>query len=216
MQALTSTLADLTAAKLTDWLTQQLPAGPPPVVQPSTDPAVYRTDGYIKQLNLQAFNAYIYGSNDVYGGMRGANRTAVDRFNFAAKIWEQGGKSAPPPSWPAFQYVDTAAFDLWWATYSANPGQNAPDLFFIKNLPALPAVVILGADNATPPVPATDGPIGAAVPNNPGVFNSSGNDKYPDGYIYAGPTGVYQKHVYSNPFTAGNVRVIWVSLQPVA
>jgi hypothetical protein len=62
-------------------------------------------------------------------------------------------------------------------------------------------------------MPATDGPIGSPAPNNPGVFNPSAADKFPDGYIYAGPTGVYQKHIYSNPFTAGQVRIIWIALQ---
>lgn len=210
MTALTSTLAELTAAKMIAYYPP--PAPGVPLVQPSTDPAVYVQDpSYIKNLNEQAYQKYAV---DV------PNQWAADRFAYAIKQWE-AAKSATSIPKPAYVAFDANAFDQWWsqlqATYnqgSPSYGQNAPPLFFVKPAPLPPEPVIIAPTTAPPPPPAMDGPIGGAVANNPGIFNPSPNDNYPDGYVYAGPTGLYQKHVYNNPFTAGNVRVIWISLQP--
>lgn len=217
MQVLASTLADLTAAKLVAYY--PVPTPGTTIVQPSTDPAVYVNDPtYIKNLNQQAYQKYAV---DV------PNQWAHDRLDFAARQWEanKSATSIPKPGTngvPSYVVFDGNAWEQWWAQYIhaglGTFGQDAPPLFFVKTAALPPDPVILDASAAPPPPPASDGPIGAAVPNNPGVFSSAGPqaDNYPDGYIYAGPTGVYQKHIYSNPFTAGNVRVIWVSLQPVA
>lgn len=209
MTPLTSTLADLTAAKLVSYYPP--PAPGVPIVQPSTDPAVYVQDpSYIKHLNEQCYQKYAV---DV------PNQWEADRFNFRAKQWEMS-KSAFLPAPPKYVFFDANAFDQWWAQYNATMdqfsavyGQNAPALFFVKPAPLPPDPVILQAAAPPPPAPAMDGPIGAPVPYNAGVFNPSSTDSYPDGYIYAGPTGIYQKHIYNNPFTAGNVRVLWVALQ---
>ena len=209
MTILTSTLADLNAAKLSLYY-----AAPPPgvpMVEPSTDPHVYVDDpSYIKHLNEQAYQKYAV---DV------PNRYEADRFNFRAKQWE-ANKSATSIPKPSFVIFDATGFDLWWtmllATYTAGSstqGENAPPLFFVKPAPLPPDPVIVAADMPAPPPPATDGPIGSPVPNNPGVFTPSSTDIYPDGYVYAGVTGIYQKHIYSNPFTANQVRVIWIALQ---
>jgi hypothetical protein len=199
---LTSTLADLTAAKLIAYY--PAPAPGVPLVAASTDPATYAGDpSYLKQLNGQALEKYAVD-------LPNANTAA--RFDLACKLWETNGKSMTLPTPPAYVAFDAQAFDQWWAQYTAVLG-DAPPLYFIKPalLPLPP--VILPAGMPPPPPPAYDGPVGFAAPNNPGVYNPSANDHYPDGYVYAGPTGIYQKHVYSNPFTVGNARVIWVALQ---
>ena len=208
MTPLTSTLADLTAAKLVAYY--PVPTPGVPIISGSTDPAVYVQDpNYIKELNRQSYHKYAV---DV------PNQYAHDRLDFAARQWE-ANKSAtnlPKPGVspvPAYVVFDDSAFDQWWAQYSANPGQDAPLLYFVKPAPLPPDPVILNTPTPAPTVAATDGPIGAPVPNNPGVFNSSASDNYPDGYVYAGPTGIYQKHVFTNPFTAGNTRIIWIALQ---
>jgi hypothetical protein len=209
MTILTSTLADLTAAKLTSYYAKPLEGVP--IVQPSTDPTVYVQDpNYIKNLNKQAYQKYAV---DV------PNQYEADRFNFRAKQWE-ANKSATNIPKPSFLIFDSDAFDRWWTilnlTYtdgSPTRGDNAPPLFFVKPALLPPDPVILAAGAPPPPPPATDGPIGSPVPFNPGVFNPSATDTFPDGYVYAGVTGIYQKHVYSNPFTAGNVRIIWIGLQ---
>jgi hypothetical protein len=196
MTPLTSTLADLTAAKLIAYY----PPPPPgvPIVSASTNPSVYASDPtYLEQLNAQSLQKYAV---DV------PNTNVAATFSFACNTWEQNGKSPTLPAPPAYSVFDSQAFNQWWAQYATNLG-TAPHLFFIK-----PAPVILPAGMPPPPPPSYDGPIGAPVPNNPGVFNDSPNDPFPDGYVYSGPTGIYQKHVYSNPFTPGNTRVIWISL----
>ena len=213
---LTSTLQALTAQQLIDYYPPPVPMGSA-LQQPSTDPAVFRDDGYIKRLNEQAYWHYAV---DV------PNRYTADRFSFACKTWEMGTvvngtnavKSPFLPQPPAYVVFDVAAFNQWWDQYTAKIAvafgdHEAPALFFIKPAAVPPPPVIVAAGQPPPPPPALDGPIGSAVPNNPGVFTPSATDNFPDGYMYAGPTGVYQKHIYSNPFTAGNVRVIWIALQ---
>lgn len=212
MTPLTSTIADLTAAKLTAYYPPPTPGVP--IVQPSTDPTVYAQDpSYIKHLNEQCYQKYVV---DV------PNQWEADRYSFRCKQWEMN-KSGYLPAPPAYVVFDANAFDQWWEQYNATMqtssqtyGQNAPPLFFVKPAPLPPTPVILQPTAPPPPPAPSDGPIGSPVPNNPGVFNPSSNDNYPDGYVYAGPTGIYQKHVYSNPFTAGNIRVIWIALQPNA
>lgn len=206
MTQLISTLADLTAAKLIAYYPP--PAPGVPVVAASTDPAVYASNaGYLQQLNAQSLQKYAV---DV------PNANVAQRFAFACATWEQNGKSPTLPAPPAYNVFAQQAFDQWWAQYTANLG-DAPPLFFIKPapLPLAPIIIPAGA-TVIAPQPATDGPIGDPVPNNPGVFNPSATDTYPDGYVYAGPTGIYQKHVYSNPFTAGQSRVIWIQLEAAA
>ncbi len=216
--ALTSTLDALTAAQLIAYY--QPPAPLSTVLQqPSTDPAVYMMDpDYIKLLNKQMYWKYAV---DVPNGY------AASDFAWRCKTWEMGAaatnadgststkKSLFLPAPPSYVYFDQNAFDQWWTQLQGDrTAQEAPPLFFVKPYPNPPSPVIISASAPPPPAPAVDGPIGAAVPNNPGVFQTAGApaDNFPDGYIYAGPTGVYQKHIYSNPFTAGNTRVIWVEL----
>jgi hypothetical protein len=200
---LTSTLQALTATQLIEYYPPPAPLGAP-LQQPSTDPAVYRDDpNYIKLLNEQMYWKYAV---DV------PNRYTADRFNFACKQWEMAGKLIFLPLPPAYVTFDVNAFDQWWAQYVAKMGE-APPLFFIKPATLPPPPVILAAGAPPPPPAATDGPIGAAVPFNPGVFRSAGAlaDRFPDGYLYAGLTGVYQKHVYADPFEACGVRIIWIA-----
>lgn len=212
MNPLTSTLADLTAAKLIAYYPPPAPGAP--IISGSSDPDVYRSADYIRQLNEQAYHKYAV---DV------PNQYEADRFAFRSKQWEMNGKSSILPAPPKYLAFDVTAFNQWWAQYvkitdiSNYGSHDAPPLFFIKAalLPPDPVILNTAAQQPAAP-PAIDGPIGSAVPNNPGVFNPSANDNCPDGYVYAGPTGIYQKHVYSNPFTAGNVRVIWIALQPLA
>jgi hypothetical protein len=223
MDPLTSTLADLTAAKLIAYATAALPPPVGTLQVPSTDPNVFAGNtNYLKLLMKQA---------DWHYGVDVPNLIALDGgkinggdgkggFVLAADNWEEFGKptAAPPPAFPSLKFFDESGFDLWWTQYTApaNQGQDAPPLFFIKPVPALPALVILEAgSNAPPPPPALDGPIGAAVPMNPTVYSPSAADnaqQYPDAAFYAGLTGIYQKHIYSNPFTVNQTRVVWIKL----
>lgn len=211
---LTSTLQALTAKQLIDYYPPPAPLAAA-LQQPSTDPTVYRDNpDYIKLLNEQTYWHYAV---DV------PNRYAADRFAFACKTWEMQGKSPflPPP--PAYVVFDVIAFNQWWTQLKTTQDATgeAPPLFFVKPapLPANPVIVAAGAPAPTPP--AFDGPIGSAVPNNTGLFRSAGPpaDRFPDGYTYVGPTGVYQKHIYANPFEAGGARIVWIarmddSIQP--
>lgn len=216
MTPLTSTLADLTAAKIVEYY--PVPTPGISVISGSTDPNVYVQDpNYIKELNRQAYHKYAV---DV------PNQWAHDRLDFAARQWE-ANKSATGipkpgnPPVPAYTVFDDTAFEQWWSQYTHGPennthGEDAPPLFFVKPAPLPPDPVIVAVGAPPPPPPANDGPIGSPVPNNPGVFNSSSTDNYPDGYVYAGPTGIYQKHIYTNPFTADHLRILWIALQPAA
>lgn len=214
MEPLQTTRTDLTEDKLNSYAKAGMPI--PPQFSPatvSTDPSVFRGDGYIKALNLTQFIGIVYGGG-IDGKLLGTNQKALQAFEFQSHEFAEHKDTAAVPVMPKYNIVDLAAFDQWWAQYEANMGQDAPPLFFIKPAPALPAVQLVSADAPAPVPAATDGPIGAAVTNNPGVFNSSGSgDTYPDGYLYPGPTGIYQKHIYNSPFTAGSTRVIWIKLQ---
>ena len=214
MQQLAKTLHDLTAADLIAYYPPPTPGST--LQQGSTDPAVYVNDpSYIKLLNEQAYWRYAV---DV------PNRQAADRFSFQAKQWEMN-KSIFLPAPPRYVIFDTGAYDQWWAqlqtTYdqtSPNYGNNAPPLFFVKPAPLPPDPLILseGVEGVVAPK-ATDGPIGLPYEETPGVpsrslFHGSASDNFSDGYIYAGPTGIYQKHQFSNPFSSGNVRIVWMKL----
>lgn len=192
---LTSTLSDLTCAKLEAYYIPPTPGNGTPSGAGLNSPDI------IKQNNAIALQRYAVDQ---------PNASALARYDFACKTWAQA-KTSTLPTAPAYLVFDANAFDQWWAQLEANTGADAPPLFFIKPASLPPPPVILDP-TVPPPPPALDGPIGAAVPGNPGVFNPSASDNFPDGYIYAGLTGVYQKHVYSNPFTAGQSRVIWVKL----
>ena len=199
---LTSTVQDLTAAKLIAYYPP-----PAPIPWPSAQPATVQTTE-IEQQNAAAMQHYAVD-------VRNANVLAD--YTTAANNWQTNKvlePAAPLPTPPQYVYFDGGAFTQWWADYQATigTGNNAPPLYFIKPFPNPPDPVILAAGAVTIAVPALDGPIGAAVPGNPGVFTPSASDNFPDGYVYGGPTGVYQKHVYSNPFTVGQTRVIWVKL----
>ena len=92
----------------------------------SSDPAVYRTDNYIKMLNLNSFlqvanhdNAYRY-----------------DQYSFQLHMWTENGMQGPPPPAPKYETVDLKGFDDWWAQYNANIGADAPSpASFLANGP---------------------------------------------------------------------------------
>ena len=142
MTPLTSTIADLTAAKLIAYVPPPTPGIP--LVAPSTDAAVYMANpSYLKQLNQQAFQRYAIDQ---------PNANAAARFDFACKTWEQSGKNPTAiPQWPVYSYLDQRAFDEWWNVLNSNLGQDAPPLFFIKLLPAPPPVQLVAADRPRRP-----------------------------------------------------------------
>jgi len=100
---------------------------PPPAYAPvgaaSTDPAVYRTDGYIKALNL---NSFLQVANH-------DNQYRYDQYSNSLHEWKEHGMQGDPPAPPKYESVDLNGFNNWWAQYSANPGQDAPPTTFMVN-----------------------------------------------------------------------------------
>lgn len=98
-------------------LQQNAPPAPyAPVGAGSTDPAVFRTDGYIKALNLNSF-------------LQAANHDNEYRFNqykYQLHEWSEHGMEGPPPAPPKYESVDLKQFDNWWTQYCANMGEDAP------------------------------------------------------------------------------------------
>lgn len=225
MDPLEAKLSDVTEQILSDYAKQgylalQQPARTAPAAQGAA-PVPIQGDEYIKALNLTSEEGQVMGGG-IDGKLVGSNYWKWVAFANAVHEISEHGKdwtTLPgwPTPWPHYDTVDLAKFDLWWTV--TNLGGTDPSRavngdipkFFVVPAAPLPAIVILPADGKTSP-PQSDGPIGPAVPNNPGVFTSSGNDSYPDGYMYVGKTGIYQKHIYSNPFTADETRVIWIQL----
>jgi hypothetical protein len=94
------------------------------VGQGSIDPAVYRTDGYIKALNLNSF-LQIANHDNCY---------RFQQYDFQLREWSSGGMQGPPPPPPKYETVDLKGFDNWWAQYSTKLG-DAPPCTFITNGP---------------------------------------------------------------------------------
>ena len=118
-ETVNSTVAEL--------LTQNAPPTPyASVGAGSTDPAVYRTDDYIKALNL---NSFLQAANH-------DNTYRYQQYDFQLREWSEGGMQGSPPPPPKYETVDLNGFDTWWAQYNANIGQNAPSTTsFITNGP---------------------------------------------------------------------------------
>lgn len=101
-------------------------APPPPygsVGQGSTDPAVFRTDGYIKALNL---NSFLQVANH-------DNQYRYDQYSNALHEWSEHGMQGDPPAPPKYESVDANGFESWWSQYSSNPGQDPPPTTFMVN-----------------------------------------------------------------------------------
>jgi len=86
-----------------------------PFIQaPSTDYSTYRSDDYIRNLNLQAFEQQANIVNQ--------------------QLYTQWVAQGSTGSLPQYIGVDENAFNQWWAQYSANPGQDAPPQNFWTGL----------------------------------------------------------------------------------
>lgn len=109
-------------------LTQNAPPAPyAPVGQGSTDPAVFRTDDYIKALNL---NSFLQAANH-------DNTYRYQQYDFQLHMWSEGGMQGNPPAAPKYETVDLKGFNNWWAQYDANIGQDEPSpTSFVTHGPA--------------------------------------------------------------------------------
>lgn len=85
----------------------------------STDPAVFRTDGYIKALNLNSF-LQIANHDNTY---------RYDRYKNALHEWSEHGMQDPPPAPPKYETVDLNGFNDWWARYTPGYDQPSPTSF---------------------------------------------------------------------------------------
>lgn len=111
---------------IVDGLLQQNapPAAYAPVGAASTDPAVFRTDGYIKELNL---NSFLEVANH-------DNTYRFDQYKNALHEWSEQGMQGDPPPPPKYESVDVKGYDNWWASYT--PGYDAPSpTSFVTNGP---------------------------------------------------------------------------------
>lgn len=180
---LTSTLANLTAAQLDAYYAP--PADIVPITQPATDPAVYSSPNYIKNLNEQFFEQYAV---DV------PNQAAYQAYEYSVSQWAQN-KTVTLPASPAYSQISQAAFDAWWSQYCATIGSGAPPVNFIVPAPQPPAPVILPAAQASQ---VSSDPIGAY--NGANIYQCAPGDTYPNGAIYSDSTGTYRKFVYITPF----------------
>jgi len=179
MILLTSTLADLTAAKLIDYAEQNMPARPAVAATPPWDPT--NTNAYIKASNLNHACDEIYGGDESGGPdpVNGLNPQLLDHFSYLCHLWEQGqgmtapAKSGPLPVWPAFQSIDLGLFDKWWAEVQQFYDPTSPNYYnetylqglvanqyFKATAPKLPQVQIVA-----PQVPVvTSLSVGAPIP----------------------------------------------------
>ena len=126
MTPLTSTLADLTAAKLIAYYPP--PAPGVPIAHGIHQPAVYASDptyfGATQRAVLQKYAVDVPDTN------------IAATFSFACNTWEQNGKSPTLPAPPAYSVFDPQAFNQWWAQYARPRRRSAP--VFHQTRPAIP------------------------------------------------------------------------------
>jgi len=219
-----STLQDLTAAKLSDYY--KAPPAYVPNTQPTTDPAIFfGQPDYIKGLNKD-----ITGTQQV----NVPNIRAYNQYNFLARMWETGTRvngvdqpktlQLPPP--PQYVRLDDALWDKVWLNYCQlvtacalqdkaaiarlgdcdHPGSGLNAA--VVPLAQLPDPLILS--NAPKAAP-TGSPIGAA--DGAGIFFPGPGDSdslYPDGASYNDGTGKYVKILRPGMF---NTIRYWQKLQ---
>jgi hypothetical protein len=218
---LITTLADLNATVLFAYVSGAVPSRGTILQPPSTDSSVFAGNtNYLHLLNKQAAQRYQVdvpnslaldgGTINGGDGKGGFMLTATNWDNFGRKIGQPPPGAPGGAAWPSFLAFDSAAFDMWDSMRMANPSAEPPPEFYIKNAGFIPPLQLVAEAPAA--APALDGPIGLPVPNNPGVYNPSSLDgqQYPNNYVYTGPTGVYQKHIFNDPFAPNQTRVIWI------
>lgn len=125
----------LTAGASTSPKVQQGPAPTPPTPAapptlyvltqtPSTDPGVYATDNYSKELN--------YSLNEAQANDENVRR--YQNYLNAFQNWQLNGSQGDPPKAPVYESVDRNGFDQWWAELQQN--MSAPDVsMFLVNGP---------------------------------------------------------------------------------
>jgi hypothetical protein len=116
-----STPADLIAS-----LIQQNapPANPSSTWNPSTNPAVFMLDDYMKQGNLSFVASRVEHEN----GMR------FGEYQNGLQNWVTGGMQGQPPAPPHYENFDVNGFNKWWDTYTANLGAGQqPISTFVSN-----------------------------------------------------------------------------------
>lgn len=214
---LTSTLQDLTAAKLSALY------APPPAYVSGQAPCFSEScfsgtagDDYIKRLNRDFIGTYAVNLPNIQ---------AANQYNFAARQWEGavGGKIATAlPAPPVYVALNLAGWDTAWANYTAQvsrcfTGEDAgkdvckePGALLraaiVRVPPPFPPVII----DAPPPASSATSPIGT---QNGNIFMSSSGDSdqaFPNGSVYVDGTGKqFQKSVFQTPF---NVIRFWTPL----
>ena len=95
--------------------------------QASTDPSVFMSGSYQRDLNL---NWYLQVANH-------DNAYRYQTYSDAVQTWANNGMQGDPPAAPKYEAVDVSGFDSWWQQYCANPGQDAPPVNFLANGPAV-------------------------------------------------------------------------------
>jgi len=95
--------------------------------QASTDPSVFMSGSYQRDLNL---NWYLQVANH-------DNAYRYQTYSDSVQTWANNGMQGDPPAAPKYESVDVNGFDSWWQQYCGNPGQDAPPVNFLVNGPAV-------------------------------------------------------------------------------
>lgn len=106
--------------------TPATPAAPPTLYAitqtPSTDPGVYSTNNYSKELNYSLNQAQ---AND-------ENVRRYHNYLNAFQNWQLNGSQGDPPQAPLYEVVDRNGFEQWWSALQQNLSAPSESMFLIN------------------------------------------------------------------------------------
>lgn len=102
------------------------PAAPPTLYTitqtPSTDPGVYSTNNYSKELN--------YSLNEAQANDENVRR--YQNYLNAFQNWQLNGSQGDPPQAPLYEAVDRNGFEQWWSALQQNMSAPSESMFLIN------------------------------------------------------------------------------------
>ena len=106
--------------------TPPTPAAPPTLYAitqtPSTDPGVYSTNNYSKELNYSLNQAQ---AND-------ENVRRYHNYLNAFQNWQLNGSQGDPPQAPLYEAVDRNGFEQWWSALQKNMSAPSESIFLVN------------------------------------------------------------------------------------